>query len=91
MIVVRAGYGDIRVDGVGGKPVLDCTSELDAKDEKIGCTFSVPTGTALTFRAIPRPVESIDGTSSPTPAVQSEFVADQQIAVFGRPALRLPL
>jgi len=72
--VVRAGYGDIRVEGVGGKLVLECTSELDAKDEKIGCTFSVPTGTALTFRAIPRPVESIGGTSSPNPGVQSEFV-----------------
>ena len=72
--VVRAGYGDIRVEGAGGTLVLDCTSELDAKDEKIGCTFSVPTGTALTFTAIPRPVESTDGTTSLTPAVQSEFV-----------------
>ena len=71
--VVRAGYGDIRVEGAGGKLVLTCTSELDEKDEKIGCTFSVPTGTTLTFRAIPRPVEAIGGASSPAPTVQSEF------------------
>ena len=72
--VVRAGYGDISVEGAGGKLVLTCTSELDEKDEKIGCTFSVPTGTTLTFRAIPKPVEALGGTSSPDPAVQSEFI-----------------
>ena len=36
-----------------------CTNELDEKDEKIGCTFSVPTGTTLTFRATPKPVEAL--------------------------------
>lgn len=73
--IARAGYGDIRVDGPGGKLILTCTSELDAKDEKIGCPLSVPAGTALTFRAIPRPVEAIGtGTPSPSPAVLSEFV-----------------
>src|SRR3954451_6066125 len=70
--VVRAGYGDIRVEGAGGKLVLTCTSELDEKDEKVGCTFSVPTGTALTFRAIPRPVEDAGG-SPVSPVVQSDF------------------
>jgi len=70
--VVRAGYGDIRVEGAGGKLILTCTSELDEKDEKVGCTFSVPTGTALTFRAIPRPVEDAGG-SPVSPVVQSDF------------------
>ena len=70
--VVRAGYGDISVEAAGGKLGLTCTSELDEKDEKIGCTFSVPTGTALTFRAIPRPVEDADG-SPVSPVVQSQF------------------
>ena len=56
--VVRAGYGDIRVEGAGGKLVLTCTSELDAKDEKIGCTFSVPTGTALDVQSDPEACRS---------------------------------
>ena len=51
--VVRAGYGDIRVEGAGGKLILTCTSELDAKDEKIGCPLSVPTGTDLDVQSHP--------------------------------------
>jgi hypothetical protein len=67
--IVPSGYGDITVDGAAAP--YTCTNQLYAGS---GCSLSVPTGTTLTFRATPKPVEAPQSSDqAPNPPVRSEF------------------